>query len=94
MRSAAVSCGWGRATDFRPSVSCCPRFFQEILAGKLAGSPPEPLAKSERTGVPPVDWLAKNHRAVKLSAYGESLIFMPGLGSSTLELGRDRKSVV
>ncbi|KAL8286848.1 hypothetical protein RQP46_003854 [Phenoliferia psychrophenolica] len=45
-------------------------FFQELIAGQLAGSPPEPLTKAQRTGVPPVDWLKKNHRAVKLSAYG------------------------
>ncbi|KAM0754462.1 hypothetical protein T439DRAFT_321504 [Meredithblackwellia eburnea MCA 4105] len=45
-------------------------FFQEILAGKLAGAPPEPLAKSERTGVPPIDWLKQNHRAIKLAIYG------------------------
>ncbi|KAK4703886.1 hypothetical protein P7C70_g2328, partial [Phenoliferia sp. Uapishka_3] len=45
-------------------------FFQELLAGKLAGSPPEELSKAQRTGLPPVDWIKKNHRAVKLAIYG------------------------
>ncbi|GAA97938.1 uncharacterized protein L969DRAFT_78185 [Mixia osmundae IAM 14324] len=42
-------------------------FFQEIIAGRLAGVPP---VKVKRTGLPPLDILRANERAVKLAIYG------------------------
>jgi len=45
--------------------------LSELAAGHLAGSPPAPLSAKERTGIPPVDFLKRNHKALKLAAYGE-----------------------
>ncbi|GAA5995179.1 hypothetical protein JCM5350_001862 [Sporobolomyces pararoseus] len=44
--------------------------LSEIIAGHVAGSPPAALSPKERTGIPPIDFLKRNHKALKLAAYG------------------------
>jgi len=45
-------------------------FISEIIAAQVAGSPPPRLSPKERTGIPPIDLLKQNHKALKLAAYG------------------------
>ncbi|GAA5898636.1 hypothetical protein JCM6882_000885 [Rhodosporidiobolus microsporus] len=44
--------------------------LSEIIAGHVSGSPPPPLSAKERTGIPPLDILKRNHKAIKLGLYG------------------------
>ncbi|ORY90222.1 hypothetical protein BCR35DRAFT_261594 [Leucosporidium creatinivorum] len=54
----------------KSSTSAVLSFISEIVAGHLAGSPPPPLSAKQRTGIPPLDLLKQNQKALKLAAYG------------------------
>lgn len=45
--------------------------LSEFLAGHISGSPPAPLTAKQRTGLPPVDFLIRNQKSLKLGAYGQ-----------------------
>lgn len=62
------------------------RLLSEIIAGHVAGSPPAALTPKERTGIAPVDFLKRNHKALKLAAYGETISVASGRGWNYTEI--------
>lgn len=66
--------------------------LSEFLAGHISGSPPAPLTAKQRTGIPPVDFLIRNQKSLKLGAYGQSRAPpWPQLGMGILSRGIDTR---